>query len=421
MTPGARLAAAIEVLTEIFARGAAADRVLVAWGRGHRFAGSKDRAAIADRTYTVLRRRNECAYRMGSEGPRALVIGSLSVVDRVDVSAINDLLQDGAHAPGALTAEERSALERELSAPAEPWVLLNYPHWLHDELSEAFGARLEAEIAALNGRAPLDLRVNALRAKRDAVAAELARDGIEAAACRFAPMGLRVSGTDAKITALEAYQTGRVEIQDEASQIAVLLSGAKSGDSVIDLAAGGGGKSLALAAMMQNMGRIVACDVDAARLAPLAVRAERAGAAIIENGGDPYALNVSAGGVDIVFVDAPCSGSGTWRRNPEAKWTLTPERLATYRAAQTQLLDRAVELCSPRGRVVFATCSVLPSEGREQIDAFLARHADWKVKPAVDAWLAQVRHEPPRGLGKTAMLTPAKDGTDGFFCAVLAR
>lgn len=422
MTPGARLAAAIEVLTEIFARAAAADRVLVGWGRAHRFAGSKDRAAIADRTYTVLRRRNECADRMGDESPRALVIGSLAVADHLHVDAIDALLQDGTHAPGAMTVDERQALERRRAAPTEPWTRLNYPQWLHDELSYSFGARLEDEIAALNARAPLDLRVNALRARRDGVLAELARDGIEAQACRYAPMGLRVAaGIDAKITALDAYQTGRVEIQDEASQIAVLLSGAKGGDTVIDLAAGGGGKSLALAAMMQNKGRIIACDVDAARLAPLGARAERAGAMIVENGGDPYALPTPASGADIVFVDAPCSSSGTWRRNPEAKWTLTSERLGAYRSAQVRLLDRAAELCAPRGRIVFATCSVLPSEGREQIEAFLARHAEWQVKPVVDLWLAQERREPPRGLGKTALLTPAQDGTDGFFCAVLAR
>ncbi|MBI1214162.1 MAG: MFS transporter [Alphaproteobacteria bacterium] len=421
MTPGARLAAAIEILTEIFARAAAADRVLTSWGRTHRFAGSKDRAAIADRVYTVLRRRNECAYRMDDDSPRALVIGSLAV-EGLTSAAVDPLLQDGPHAPGALTQVERAALEHTLPPPAEPWVRLNYPQWLDHELQQAFGARLETEVRALNGRAPLDLRVNSLKAKRDHVLAELARDGVNAAPCRYAPMGLRVaSGLDAKVAKLDAYQSGRVEIQDEASQIAVLLAGAKAGDIAIDLAAGAGGKSLALAATMRNEGRVLACDVDAARLTPLAERAARAGAKIIEAAGDPYSLARPGNGADVVFVDAPCSSSGTWRRNPEAKWTLTPARLDEHRAAQRQLLDRANELCASNGRIVFATCSVLPSEGPVQVEAFLERHRGWSVKHATDIWTASTNVAPPTGLGRFGALSPAQDGTDGFFVAVLGR
>ena len=422
MTPGARLAAAIEVLSEIFVRGAAADRALVGWGRAHRFAGSKDRAAIAERTYLVLRRRNECAYRVGDESARALVIGSLSVADGLTTDAINALLQDGTHAPGALTDVERAALERMLHAPSEPWVRLNYPQWLHPELSAAFGARLEVEVAGLNGRAPVDLRVNTLKAKRDHVLDEFERAGIAAKACPHAPTGVRVAGgNDAKITKLETYESGRVEVQDEASQIAVLLAGAKAGDTVIDLAAGGVGKALALAAVMQNKGRVLACDVGAGRLAQLAPRADRAGATIIEIAGDPYVLALPGTGADVVFVDAPCSGTGTWRRNPEAKWTLTPARLDGYRAAQVQLLDRAAGLCAAQGRIVYATCSVLPSEGPAQVDAFLARHPGWSVKRATDIWTVATKTTPPTGLARFGALTPAQDGTDGFFTAVLAR
>jgi 16S rRNA (cytosine967-C5)-methyltransferase len=422
MTPGARLAAAIEVLNEIFARSAAADRMLVAWGRAHRFAGSKDRAAIAERVYAVLRRRSECAYRMNDESTRALVIGSLAVVDGLTVNAVDALLQVGEHAPGALNTSERAALERGLSPPSEPWIRLNYPPWLNSELATAFGARLEVEVAALNGRAPLDLRVNTLKAKREHVLAELEREGVQAQPCPHAPTGVRVpSGFDSKITKLDAYESGRVEIQDEASQIAVLVSGAKRGDTVIDLAAGGGGKSLALAASMQNKGRVLACDADSRRLAPLTARAERAGATIIEDAGDPYALARPGNGADIVFVDAPCSGSGTWRRNPEAKWTLTPAKLDVYRAAQVQLLDRAAELCASSGRVLYATCSILPSEGAAQIDFFLARHSGWLVKQATDVWTGSTTVAPPRGLARFGRLTPAQDGTDGFFVAVLAR
>ena len=422
MTPGARLAAAIEVLTEVFARGAAADRVLTAWGRSHRFAGSKDRAAIGARVYLVLRRLNECAFRMdGDREPRALVLGSLAVADGLDVEQIDALCRDGTHAPGPLTANERAALQATVSAD-EPWVRLNYPQWLHADLAAAFAGRLEAEMLALNVRAPLDLRVNSLKAKPGDVLVELKHEGIDASSCRYAPYGLRIAaGNDAKVTKLDAYESGRVEVQDEASQIAVLLAGARAGDIVIDLAAGAGGKSLALAAMMQNRGRVFACDVDPTRLAALLARVVRSGAIIIEPAGDPCALPRPPAGADIVFVDAPCSGSGTWRRNPEAKWTLTPAKLDTYRAAQAQLLDRAAELCASNGRVVFATCSVLPSEGPDQIAAFLARYAGWSVKPATEAWIAATAVAPPTGLKRFGTLTPAQDGTDGFFVAVLAQ
>ncbi len=421
MTPGARLAAAIEVLTEMFARSAAADRALSAWGRAHRFAGSKDRAAIGERVYLVLRRLNECAYRLGGDrSPRALVLSSLAIADALNVDAIEVLCTDGAHALGALTESERAALQNSPPPAADPWTRLNYPQWLHDELVTALGARLEDEMAALNLRAPLDLRVNGLKANRDDVLADLRGDAIEATPCRFASLGLRIAaGADAKIANLDVYLSGRVEIQDEASQLAVTLAGARAGETVIDLAAGAGGKSLGLAAAMTDRGRIIACDIDPMRLATLAERAARAGVTIIEGGGDPYTFPDLARGADLVFVDAPCSSSGTWRRNPEAKWTLTPERLASYRAAQAQLLDRAAQLCSPRGRIVYATCSLLPSEGPCQVALFLQRHPKWTVRPATAAWHATLSTTAPMGIGQFALLTPAQDETDGFFVAVL--
>lgn len=403
MTPGARLAAAAEVLNEIFARRGAADRALAAWGKSHRFAGSKDRAAIAERVYAVLRRRNECAFRMQDERTRALVIGSLAVADGLGVDAINALCTDGAHALGALTSREVAHLA-DVRAPAEPWIPGNYPEWLHGALLEQFGDRLGEEMAALNGRAPLDLRANALKASREAVLAELARASVEATALPAVPFGIRIAaGTDAKVTKLDCYLQGRVEIQDEASQRAVLLADAKPGDVVVDLAAGGGGKALALAAAMNNEGRVLACDIDPARLQPLVPRAERAGATIIARAGDPYgaALVQTIGdGADIVFIDAPCSGSGTWRRNPETKWTLDATRLRNYCDAQVRLFERAVELTRRGGHVIYAVCSVLPCERLEQTNAFLRRHPGWRVDGVVD-------------------LAPARDQTDGFFAARL--
>ncbi|MCE9523303.1 MAG: RsmB/NOP family class I SAM-dependent RNA methyltransferase [Alphaproteobacteria bacterium] len=407
MTPGARLAAAAEILTEVVAMKAAADRTISGWGKAHRFAGSKDRAAIAERVYTVLRRRNECAFVLDSDTPRALIIGSLVAVDALDVDRIDALCTDGTHALGALTPHERSALSEPRTPPqGQPWIKLNYPAWLHDEFVAAFGANLDQEIAGLNTRAPLDLRVNALKAERANILEELEREGLAPVACTQAPLGIRLAGAgDTKVTMLTAYRDGRIEIQDEASQLSVVLANAKPGDTVIDLAAGAGGKSLALAAAMANRGRIFACDIEPVRMLKMEPRLDRAGASIVQIAGDPYgeAIKASVGeGADIVFVDAPCSGTGTWRRNPEAKWTLDPARLKTFRAAQAQLLDRAAVLTAPQGRIVYVVCSVLPSESSGQIDAFLARHPGWSVSTA-------------------KRFTPAHDGTDGFFAAIFTR
>jgi 16S rRNA (cytosine967-C5)-methyltransferase len=385
-------------LTEIFARKAAADRVLSAWGKAHRFAGSKDRAAIAARVYTVLRRRNECAFRMQSDDARALVVASLSIDDGLGLDAIAALSMDGSHALGALSEAECAQLATP-QVSSDPWVLLNYPEWLHPQLAAAFGDRLEREMRALNERAPLDLRVNAVKASREDVLRELAAASIEAVPLPNTTHGLRVAaGVDAKVTALAGYSEGKFEVQDEASQRAVALANVRPGETVIDLAAGAGGKALALASAMANSGRVIVCDIDAGRLRHSEPRIARSGATIVEQAGNPYGAAVS--GADVVFVDAPCSGSGTWRRNPEAKWTLDAARLETYRQAQVQLLNRAAEMVGPGGRLVFAVCSILPSERLEQVDAFLKMH-------------------PACRLGATLDLTPARDGTDGFFAARL--
>ncbi len=405
MTPGARLAAAGEILTEVVGSKAAADRTIAAWGKAHRFAGSKDRAAIGERVYGVLRRLNECSHAMGSDAARALVLGSLKVIDGLGVEQIDALCADGTHAMGALSGSEHEALAA-TRAPGASWISLNYPQWLHDELAGAFGDELTAEVEALNGRAPLDLRVNTLKARRADVVGELAAMSLSAVPCKRAATGIRLAaGTDAKIMQMACYLEGRVEVQDESSQLAIELAGARAGQIVVDLAAGGGGKALGLVASMGNKGRLLVCDIGSERLERMKPRAERSGASIIEYSGNPYAPDLKerlAGGADLVFVDAPCSSTGTWRRNPEAKWTLTPERLSGYRAAQVELLERAVLLCSPRGRVIYAVCSVLACEGRQQIEAICARVSGWR-------------------LARSLFLTPAQDGTDGFFAAELLQ
>ena len=404
MTPGARLAAAAEVLDQVLGGRSAADRALQAWGRDHRFAGSKDRAAIGERVYAVLRRLGECEAVAGARQGRSLVLASLVVCDRLEIAEVARLATDGAHAPGALTRQEESRIAGYM--PSAHDGQLNVPGWLLARLAGVFGDRIDAELAALNERAPLDLRVNTLKARREDVLDALTRAGFSPAPCVHVPEGIRLpAGTDAKISALPCFIEGQVEVQDESSQMAVHFAAPRPGDIVIDLASGAGGKALALAALMQDRGRVLACDVAMERLMALGARRARSGATIITMAGDPYGERVAqlaGAGADLVFVDAPCSGSGTWRRNPEARWTLDEARLQGYLAAQVQLLDRAVGLVGPQGRIVHAVCSVLAEEGARQADAFCTRHAGWFV-------------------ARTLELSPASTGTDGFFAAELRR
>ena len=402
MTPGARLAAAAEILSDVLERRAAADRALQQWGRTHRFAGSKDRAAIAERVFAVLRRLGECEALAGSREGRALVLASLAVIDQLGVDDVARLATDGTHALGALTPDERLRLAAPVAAPGA--ALLNCPRWLLPLLQESLGDTMEAELSALALRAPLDLRVNTLKASRESVMAELRAAGHEPVACARAATGLRLpAGGEARITTLACYLDGRVEVQDESSQLAVVFAAPAPGDTVIDLAAGAGGKALALAALMQDRGRVLACDVSIDRLAALGPRRARSGSSIIAIAGDPHGERIASlvpGGADLVFVDAPCSGSGTWRRNPEARWTLDPTRLAGYLQVQAQLLDRARALVAPGGRIVHAVCSVLKDEGPGQAAAFCARYPDWQVT-------------------RELRLSPASTGTDGFYAAEL--
>jgi 16S rRNA (cytosine967-C5)-methyltransferase len=401
MTPGARLAAAIDVLKEIMMRRRAADVALADWARAHRFAGSGDRRAIEARVYAILRRRNECAHAMsGHDEPRALILGGLRL-EGLSLDQILALVTDGPHAPGVLTPGERTLLETPAAPATAPWIRLNYPEWLNPELARSLGEQLDAEMEAMHARAAMDLRVNTLKTDRASAMAALAREGIETDPSNLAPQALRVRGNP-KLDASEPFRNGWVEVQDAASQAVCAMLEAKPGERIVDLCAGAGGKALALAAAMENQGAILACDVDGKRLGRLAPRAVRGGATMIELTGDPYAAHphMMPASADAVLVDAPCSGSGTWRRNPEAKWTLDAARLSGYRTAQAQALDRALCLTRPGGRILFTTCSLLKAEGEDQVEAALARHPGWRITA-------------------TRRFSPAATDTDGFFAAVL--
>jgi 16S rRNA (cytosine967-C5)-methyltransferase len=430
VTPAARLSGAIEVLADIEARRRPAADALKDWGLSHRFAGSGDRAAIAGLVYDALRRRASAAWIMGEAGPRAELIGALRLARGWDVERMSGLFTGERFAPSPLTDAERTALATRSLDDAPPHVRGDYPEWLAPDIAAAFGEAAPDELAALAARAPVDLRVNTLKADRDKALAAIAH--LHARPTPWSPVGLRIAlGEDARAPAVQAepaFQKGWIEIQDEGSQLAAFLAAPDPGMQVVDLCAGGGGKSLAFAAQMDNHGQIFATDDDKRRLAPIFERLTRAGARNIQvrapkgRGDDPVAD--LAGRADLVLVDAPCTGTGTWRRNPDAKWRVRPTSLDRRVEEQAAVLDRAASLVRPGGRLVYVTCSVLPRENDAAVDAVVARHPGFTVvDPAAlarDADLPGLQDMRSAG-GRGLQLTPLRSGTDGFFVAALRR
>jgi 16S rRNA (cytosine967-C5)-methyltransferase len=430
MTPGARAAAAIEVLTEIEARKRPAAEALKDWGVAHRFAGSGDRAAIGNLVFDALRKRASSTFVMGEDSPRALVLHTLTASWHMSPEAVAAIIDGAGHAPPPLSEAERAALERELPDDAPPHVKGDYPEWLQPEFDRAFGARAAAEGAALARRAPVDLRVNTLKAGRDKVLKALRR--FEPEPAPLSPLGVRVTqapgpGKSPHVEAEPGHGKGWFEVQDEGSQLATLLAGAKPRQQVLDLCAGAGGKTLALSALMENSGQLYAYDADRMRLRPIFERLKRAGARNVQvlQAGDREALAKLEGKLDLVLIDAPCSGSGVWRRRPDAKWRLSPQMLEARRAAQTSVLEEGAGLVKQGGRLAYITCSVLPSENRDQVDAFLTRHPDFKLVPWPELWQAALPAVAPipsaAGSAETLQMTPLSHGTDGFFVAVMQR
>ncbi|HEX4159285.1 MAG TPA: RsmB/NOP family class I SAM-dependent RNA methyltransferase [Rhizomicrobium sp.] len=414
MTPSARLQAAIEILDALEQTNRPADRMLRDWFRVRRYAGAKDRAAIGERVFAVLRRRGELMWRMKSAEPRALVIGGL-LAEGLDGDAIEMLLDGSKYGPAPLSGSERAMLAVPRNEAPPLWVQGEFPAFLEPELARSLGANLLDEMRAMAERAPIDLRVNTVKATRDEVLRELHGEGFEAEPAPYAPHGIRIVEREgaAALSRTRAFLEGRFEFQDEAAQIAALLCAAKPGERILDLAAGAGGKALALAADMNNRGVIVARDGDPIRLARLAPRAARAGVTIIREGApDEDAF-------DAVFVDAPCSGSGAWRRQPEQKWRLTPERLVELQTLQDTLLAEAAQT-SPT-RIVYATCSLLACENEDRVAHFLARHRNYAIHPAADVWGESTGTAPPPGMGNIFRATPRTTRTDGFLTAVLVR
>jgi 16S rRNA (cytosine967-C5)-methyltransferase len=431
MTPSARLSAAIEVFADIETRRRPAADVLKDWGLSHRFAGSSDRAAIAGLAYDALRRKASSAWLLGEASPRAALLGMLLHERSLDVAAIEGLCSGGRFAPTPLTEGEKAALATSSLAGAPAPVAGDYPDWLDSHFTRAFGEERAAEGAALATRAPLDMRVNTLNAERDDVLPKLAHLGAEPT--RWSPLGLRIRlSADSRNPAIHAeppFRKGEIEIQDEGSQLAALFAGAKPGEQVIDLAAGAGGKTLAMAAAMENRGQIYATDIDKRQLAPIHERITRAGARNIQvrtPRGEADVLSDLAGRADLVVIDAPCTGTGTWRRNPDAKWRIRPGALVERVKQQALLLDRAAALAKASGRIAYITCSVLQEENGGQVKAFIGLHPEFSVeKPAI---MAQTLGEHAFLFSRAALIsdegllmTPRRTGTDGFFVSLMRR
>ena len=415
MTPAARLSAAIEVLDRIASSRQPADQALRAWGTHNRYAGSKDRRAVADRVYLCLRER-------GGEGSgRRMALASLKLDDGLQEGEIDALFSGEGHAPAPLTAEERgwlAGLSGETRLPA----------FIEAELERGFGPewREEAE-ALLKSRAPLDIRINTLKADADTIRQVLDGTGLVWDAADYAFCGIRMSGSP-DVQALPAFKDGVLEVQDEGSQIAAAMVDPRPGETVVDYCAGGGGKTLALAAAMHGEGRLIASDIDPKRLEAIRPRLARAGARAELRLLSPGAMDDLAGRADRVLVDAPCSGSGTWRRRPEEAWRLTEGELQRLRTLQTEVLSGASALVRPGGRLAYVTCSVLPSENADVVRAFAASHPEFtplsvaegvrlaKLTDFARERLAELSHG-----GHTVQLSPRRTGTDGFFIALFQR
>jgi len=391
VTPAARLQAAIELVDEVLASvkrgGAAADTLIARYFKARRYAGSKDRRAVRDLVFRAVRRSGEAPA-----SGRAALIGLAG-----ETPELLACFDGSAHGPAPVAGDEPAA---------EAGIA---PAWLLERFDPAIPAD---ELPALLARAPLDLRVNRLRGARDAAQALFPG----ALPTQWSPLGLRLP-EGAQVEGSALWQEGLVEVQDEGSQLICLAADAAPGQLAVDLCAGAGGKTLALAAEMADQGRILACDTDRARLSRMGARLRRGGVTIVEPRLlDPEremaALTDVAGRADLVLVDAPCSGSGTWRRNPETRWRITPERLDRLAALQARLLDIGATLLRPGGRLLYAVCSLLAEEGRDQAEALTGRSSLVPEPPSMPTG---------RPAGAGLILTPARDGTDGFFVACWRR
>ncbi len=433
MTPAARLQAVIEMLEAVAATPRPADGTIGSYFRARRYIGAKDRTALAETAYTVLRHQARldwwCAHYRAAPTVRLRLIAWLRLGQKDSEGTVTQLFSGGKFAPALLDETETKFLASlkghdRIEHPKMPLaVRTEMPDWIMPELSAQYGDRLEMELNALLAAAPLDLRVNPIKAERGAVTEELRAAGAAVTPCRYAPLGLRL-GARLALPSLPAFKEGRVEVQDEGSQLVALLVAAEPGMRVVDFCAGAGGKTLAIAAAMQNKGRVIALDVLDKRLDRAGERFRRAGIHNIEtralsSASDPW-VKRHKGSFDRVLVDAPCGGSGTWRRNPDARWRTLGPGLDALLPLQQEILTSAARLVKPGGRLIYATCSLLDRENSAQIATFLHNHPDFTLLPYGEVW-DKVTDTPRPCPGDMLQLTPAQHDTDGFFAAILER
>ncbi len=416
MTPAARIQSAIEILAALSGTAQPADRFMRDWFRARRYAGSRDRAAVAERVYDVFRHRATYAWRMGDESPRSLVIASL--LSGFGPDQIRNIFDGSRYGPAPLSNAELQAIAESPKEPAPPDITGELPTWISPELSRSLGAGLSAEMRAMASRAPIDLRANRLKASRAEVLRALNSLGFEAQPTPLAPDGIRLNAATG-LSALqntELFRQGAFEFQDEGSQIIVHLLGAHRGERILDYGTGAGGKALGIAAEISNDGEIVAYDIQPDRMKPLPERASRAGVNIIRPVSQLMVQNF-----DAVLVDAPCSGSGTWRRNPDAKWRLTATALESLRRVQAEMLDHAAGFVGPAGRLLYATCSLLRCENEDAVEGFLSRNRAFRRKEIKDVWQHLFDAEMPQGSSHDFRASPFGTGTDGFFASIMVR
>lgn len=423
MRPGARAAAAIEILIDLEARRRPAADAVRDWMLSHRFAGSKDRAEIGDIVFGALRWKQSSAHRFGDDTPRAWVWGAQRWGFGASAEAIAQACVDDPHAPSPPSEAEMSALTNATLDGAPTWVRGDYPEWLDASFTRIFSDNRADEGAALAAPAPLDLRANTLKTTREKLIAALGespRLKEPPSPTPYAPEGVRIPWAQGRTfpwATEQSFIKGWFEVQDEGSQLAALMSGAAPGMQIADVCAGGGGKTLALAALSGGKGQVYAFDVDGRRLAPVKERIDRADAHNVQIRAPSRTRDVLAdlhGKMDLVFVDAPCTGSGTWRRNPDSKWRLRPNALEKRLQEQREALALAAPLVKPGGKLCYVTCSVLPEENEDQVAAFVA--ANNAFTPAPLAFNA-----PGHARGQAIQMTPLVTGCDGFFVSVLAR
>ncbi|MEK9672945.1 MAG: RsmB/NOP family class I SAM-dependent RNA methyltransferase [Rhodospirillaceae bacterium] len=448
MTPGARIQAAIDILGQIDREDQDSASLIERYFRSRRFAGAGDRRAITTRVYDNLRHRARLDWWIGRAGlavepdPRSRVIAQLAVYDRTSPAEMDTLFSDTRHCPEALSPAERQladALYRRPPRHADmpKSVRLEYPAWMDASLTVLWGDQLERELQAFGQTAPVDIRVNTLKATREQVQASLAGDRVETDPTPLSPIGLRLQGR-ARLGGTQGYKNGLFEVQDEGSQIIALLTGAQPGMTVVDYCAGAGGKTLALAAQMADdpppgeagqahriRGQLIACDVSGYRMDRMTPRLTRAGASNIRRqtvaARDDSWVKANAGMADRVLADAPCTGTGAWRRDLEAKWRLRADDMAELIETQRGVLEQAAGLVAPGGRLVYATCSILTEENEDQLDWFLQNVPGYTPLSIQGVWRDTIGGTPPVEAGTWLRLSPAATDTDGFFCAVLER